>query len=477
MTSRSDSHNLSDNSVIAPSPGPHNASIYLVAGIAAFGALLVGYNTGVISGAILFIQKDFHLNPTQEEIAVSAGLIGAIIGALCSGLMNDALGRKRTLRLLAVIFIVGSLATAVAPTYGFFLASRVIVGFGFGAAGSVVPVYISEVAPANLRGRLVTFNQIAINLGIAISYLVDLAFAATGKGWRPMFAVAVIPSAILFLGMFFTPETPSWLGSHGRWDAARQVLEWLGRKPVEIEQELNAIRQAGEHKEKGAWQELLRPGLRMALVVGVGLAIFQQFVGINAVIYYAPIIFQNAGVSSANTAILATSLIGVVNVIFTVVASLTVDKFGRRPLLLWGTVIMTVSLVALGGIFAIGPSKAGYFILLVLSLYIAAFALSIGPIFGLMSAEIFPTRVRAVGAAISTFANWVANLLVSVTFLSLVNAIGQQGTFWFYAAMGVFAFVFCWRLVPETKGKSLDQIEYYWEHQGQWAPTPTSRAK
>ncbi|TMC27679.1 MAG: sugar porter family MFS transporter [Chloroflexi bacterium] len=477
MIPGSDSHNPSDNPAIAPPPGTRNASIYLVAGIAALGGLLVGYNTGVIAGAVLFIQKDFHLNPTQEEIAVSAGLMGAIIGALCVGPMNEALGRKRMLKILAVIFIAGSLATAVAPTYGFFLSCRIIVGFGFGATGSVVPVYLSEVAPANLRGRIVTFNQIAINFGIALSYWVNLAFAATGKGWRPMFAVAVIPSAILFLGMFITPESPAWLASHGRWDAARHALQRLGRKPVEIEQELNSIRRAGELKEKRAWRELLRPGLRLALVVAVGLAFFQQFIGINAVIYYAPIIFQNAGVSSANTAILATSLVGVVNVIFTVVASLIVDKFGRRPLLLWGAAVMTISLVALGTIFAIGPNKAGYFILLVLSLYIAAFALSFGPLFGLMSAEIFPTRVRAIGSSIATFANWVANLLVSITFLSLVNALGQSGAFWLYATMGVLAFVFCQRLVPETKGKSLEEIEHYWEEQEQRVPTPTSGSK
>ena len=218
MTSGSDSHNLSDNSEIAPSPGTHNALIYLVVGIAALGGLLVGYNSAVIAGAILFIAKDFHLNPTQVEIAVSAVLMGAIIGALCAGPMNDALGRKRALMLMAVIFSVGSLVTAVAPTYGFFLACRILVGFCIGAAASVVPVYISEVAPANLRGRLVTFNQIAITFGIALSYWVDLAFAIAGKGWRPMFAVAVIPSAVLFLGMFLTPETPFWLASHGRWD-------------------------------------------------------------------------------------------------------------------------------------------------------------------------------------------------------------------------------------------------------------------
>jgi SP family galactose:H+ symporter-like MFS transporter len=367
--------------------------------------------------------------------------------------------------------------TAVAPTYGFFLACRILVGFCIGAAASVVPVYISEVAPANLRGRLVTFNQIAITFGIALSYWVDLAFATAGKGWRPMFAVAVIPSAVLFLGMFLTPETPFWLASHGRWDAARHVLERLGRTPREIERELNTIRQAGEQKKEEAWRELLRPGLRTALVVGVGLAIFQQLIGVNAVIYYTPIIFQDAGVSSANTAILAASFVGVVNVVATVVASLIIDKFGRRPLLLWGAVIMTVSLVALGTIFVIGPNKAGYFILLVLCLYIAAFELSFGPIFGLMSAEIFLTRVRAVGSSISTFANWVANLLVSVTFLSLVNGIGQSGTFWLYAAMGVLAFVFCQRMVPETKGKNLEEIEYYWEQQARGTPSPTSGAK
>jgi sugar porter (SP) family MFS transporter len=477
MTSGSDSHNRSDNSGIAPSPGTHDASIYLVVGIAALGGLLVGYNSAVIAGAILFIAKDFHLNPTQVEIAASAVLMGAIIGALCAGPMNDALGRKRALMLLAVIFSVGSLLTAVVPTYGFFLACRILVGFCIGATASVVPVYISEVAPANLRGRLVTFNQIAITFGIALSYWVNLAFAAAGKGWRPMFAVAVIPSAILFLGMFLTPETPFWLGSHGRWDAARHVLERLGRTPREIERELNTIRQTGEHKKEETWRELLRPGLRTALVVGVGLAIFQQLIGVNAVIYYSPIIFQDAGVSSANTAILATSFVGVVNVIATVVASLVIDKFGRRPLLLWGAGIMTVSLVALGAIFVIGPNKAGYFILLVLCLYITAFELSFGPIFGLMSAEIFPTRVRAVGSSISTFANWVANLLVSVTFLSLVNGIGQSGTFWLYAAMGMLAFVFCQRMVPETKGKSLEEIEYYWEQQARGMPSSTSGAK
>jgi len=398
MASRSESHRPLGRSIIAPSPGTQYASIYLVTGIVALGGLLAGYNTGVIAGAILFVEKDFQLNSMQVEIAISAGLIGAIIGALCAGPINDMLGRKRALMLLAIVFIVGSRVTAVASTYGIFLAGRIIVGLGFGAVASVVPVYISEVAPANVRGRLVIFNQIAFTFGIAVSNWVDLAFSATGKGWRPMFALAVVPSAVLLLGMFLVPETPPWLARHGRLDAARQALERLGRRPAEIERELNAIRKAGEYQGKGALPELLRSGLRRALAVGVGLAIFQQLIGINVVIYYAPIIFRDSGVTSANAAILAASLIGVVNFISTVVACLVIDKLGRRPLLLWGTAIMTVCLVALGVIFAIGPHKTGISILVILCLYIAAFALSFGPVFWLMSAEIFPTRVRAIGS-------------------------------------------------------------------------------
>jgi MFS transporter, SP family, galactose:H+ symporter len=453
---------------------PSGPLIYVIAAIAALGGLLFGYDTGVISGALLFLTKDFHLSATQQELAVSSALIGAIIGALSAGPMNDALGRRRALFVLSVIFFAGALITAISPSYTFLVISRIIVGFGFGAAASIVPVYISEVAPVHLRGKLVTFNQLAITIGIAVSYGVDLVFASVGLGWRPMFAAAAIPSALLFTGLFFVPETPRWFGTHARWDEARASFERLGRIQEDIDEEIADIRLSGR-QEKRSFKELLGPGVRVALIVGVGLAIFQQFVGINTVIYYAPTIFQSAGIGSASAAILATSIVGIVNVLSTIVASLVIDKFGRRPLLLWGAAVMTVALILLGAIFAIGPGRASTFVLFALFLYIIAFAMSFGPIFWLMSAEIFPTRVRAVGSGISSFANWAANLLVSITFLSLVGVIGTSGAFWLYAVMGVFAFIFCFLLVPETKNKSLEQIEYYWQHNRHWGkPAPSA---
>jgi SP family galactose:H+ symporter-like MFS transporter len=470
----SSGRNQDHSGVPAPAalPDSNGPIIYVISAIAALGGLLFGYDTGVISGALLFLTQDFHLSATQQELAVSSALIGALLGALSAAPMNDALGRRRALFVLSVIFFAGALITALSPSYTFLVISRVIVGFAFGAAASIVPVYISEVAPVQLRGKLVTFNQLAITIGIAVSYGVDLVFANAGLGWRPMFAAAAIPSMLLFIGLFFVPETPRWFAIHGRWEEAQASLVRLDRTPQEIELEIVDIQQSGL-QEKGSFRELLRPEIRLALLVGVGLAVFQQLVGINTVIYYAPTIFQSAGIGSASAAILATSIVGMVNVISTIVASLVMDKFGRRPLLLWGAAVMTVALIILGAIFAIGPSRASTFVLFALFLYIIAFAMSFGPVFWLMSAELFPTSVRAAGSSVSSFANWTANLLVSITFLSLVGAIGTSGAFWFYAVMGVFAFIFCLALVPETKNKSLEQIEYYWQHDRHWGkPAP-----
>jgi len=446
---------------------PRSLSVYFIAAVAAIGGFLFGYDTGVISGALLFLKQSFALNATTQEIAVSAVLVGAIVGAIVAGRLNDALGRKKTLLLLAVIFTVGALLTAISPTLVFFLVCRVIVGLGIGAAASVVPVYISEIAPARLRGRLVTLNQLAITVGIAVSYWVDLAFAHAGLAWQPMFASAAIAGIALFLGMLLCPESPRWLASKGRWDEAQAVIEHI--KGAQPEQELADIRRSlSEQRQQRGVRELFTPRLRGALIVGVGLAVFQQFVGVNTVIYYAPTIFQQAGFSSASSAILATSVVGIVNVLATIVAILLVDRLGRRRLLLGGSIIMVVALVMLGIIFAHNSGHIGGLTLIALIVYILAFALSFGPVFWLMSAEIFPTRVRASGASISSFANWAANLLVSITFLSLIGALGAPATFWLYASFGVLAFIFSWLLVPETKGRSLEQIERYWENGRHW---------
>lgn len=443
-------------------------SVYFVAGVAAIGGLLFGYDTGVISGALLFLKESFALNETTQEVAVSVVLVGAIIGSLGAGRVNDLFGRKITLLLLAVIFTLGAILTAISPNLPFFIACRILVGVGIGAAASVVPVYISEMSPPRLRGTLVTFNQLAITVGIAVSYWVDLAFAHTGMGWPPMFATAAIPGVLLFLGMLVSPETPRWLASKGRWNEAKRVLERM--KDLDPTHELVDVRGSLliEQRQSGV-RELFQPGLRTALIVGVGLAIFQQAVGINTVIYYAPIIFQKAGFVSANSAILATSVVGIVNVASTIIATFLLDKLGRRTLLLIGTALMVVALAALGIIFANSSSQTGIFTLMTLIVYIFAFAISMGPVFWLMSAEIFPTRVRAAGSSICSFSNWAANFLVSLTFLSLIQLLGSSLTFALYALMGILALVFCWFIVPETNGRTLEQIEHYWENKRKMA--------
>jgi len=337
----------------------------------------------------------------------------------------------------------------------------------------VVPVYISEMAPSNLRGTLVTLNQLAITIGIATAYWVDLAFATAHMGWSPMYGVTAIPASIMFIGMLFNAETPRWLASNGRWEEAYQILEHL--VGAQAKQELENIRASFTDQQKGSMREFLQPGFRVALLASVGLSALEQLIGINAVIYYAPTIFGYAGFASASSAILASGVIGIVNVLATVVASTLIDKVGRRPLLLWGTTGMTITLVALGTIFAIGPRHAGYLTLAVLLVYIVSFALSRGPVVRLINAEVFPTRLRARGSSIAAFANWSANLLINVTFLSLMHLAGKPLTFWLYAFLGVIAFIFCKMLIPETRGRSLEQIEHYWQNGCRWEQiTPPS---
>ncbi len=435
------------------------------AAITATGGLLFGYDTGVISGALLFVREDFApLSDFVQGIIVSFLLIGAVTGALIGGPTADRFGRRRTVLLAAAVFLIGALAAAFAPSAGFLIFARFILGLGVGLASLVVPLYIAEIAPPDTRGALVSLNQLMITIGILVSYLVGVAFTPI-EGWRYMFGVAVIPAVILGVGMFFLPETPRWLYENGFAERARNVLRrTLGGNEAEVEreiEEIEEIRRVEEEQERVGYAELLQPFLRPALIIGIGLAIFQQITGINTVIYYAPTTLEAAGFSPGG-AIVATSLgVGVVNVGFTVLAVWLIDKLGRRPLLLIGVAGMVVSLFMLGLVFRLGADSPSLGVLatVCLALYIASFAISLGPVFWLMISEIYPLNIRGKAMSMASLANWGSNFIVSLTFLLLISAFGQTGTFWLYAAIGVVTWLFVYFLVPETKGRTLEEIE------------------
>jgi sugar porter (SP) family MFS transporter len=434
-------------------------SLYLIAGIAALGGLLFGYDTAVISGALLFVRTELGLSPAAQGWVAGIALVGAAAGAALAGGLADRLGRRRVILATGIVFVAGSLLAALAPGLTWLLAGRVVVGIAIGVASMLTPLYLAETAPADSRGAMVSLNQLAITCGILAAYLVDYLFAAGGH-WRWMLALGAVPGGLLAAGMLVTPETPRWLAGHGRLEEAKAVLRRL-RGSGAVEAELAALRtdlrQAGSVP---GWRALLDPAVRAPLVIGVGLAIFQQITGINTVIYFAPTIFQTAGLSSASSAILATAGVGLVNVAMTVVAIRLIDRVGRRALLLTGLLGMAVCLVLLGLSFATGTSAGlAWITALSLAAYVGFFAVGLGPVFWLLIAEIFPLHVRGRGMSAATIANWSFNLLVTVTFLELVHDLGATATFFLYAALTVGAYVFTARLVGETKGRSLEEIE------------------
>ncbi|MEJ2662950.1 MAG: sugar porter family MFS transporter [Spirochaetia bacterium] len=440
---------------------PRDLFVYLAAALSALGGMLFGYDTGVISGAILFIKKEFALGSFIEEIVVSVVLVGAVIGAMAAGRAADRLGRRRIIIVTAFLFVLAALATAVAPTVGLLIAGRILAGIAIGAASFIAPLYISEISPVKIRGKLVSFNQLAITGGIVVSYLVGYALSSAGD-WRLMFGLAAIPAAGLGIGLLPMPDSPRWLFGQGRTEKATEVLRHI-RGHADVSGEVKEMRLSIE-KQSGSWAQVFSPHLRPALIVGIGLAVFQQFTGINTVIYYAPTIFQFAGFRSASAAILATVGVGVVNMLLTVVALMLLDRVGRRPLLLTGLVGMTAGLTVLGIVFLFGGTAAivGGVSVAALMLYVGSFAVGLGPVFWLMIAEIYPLKVRGLAMSAATVVNWGANLLVAVTFLTLIRALGKAGTFWLYAVISLGSWFFVYFLVPETKGRSLEYIESHW---------------
>jgi sugar porter (SP) family MFS transporter len=438
--------------------------VFAAAAFAALGGLLFGYDTGVISGALIFIRTQFGLSTFQQELLVSIVLVGAAVGALSGGRLADVFGRRFMLMVTAVIFVMGALVCAAAPSLNILVFGRLIVGLGIGFATSTVPIYISEVSPPQTRGWQVSLFQLAITIGILAAYVVDYTFAGSAS-WRWMLGLAFVPGAILGLGMLRMPESPRWLAEHGQSNLARRILARI-RGTENIESEWLEIQKTlTETEERGRFSDLLSPSLRTALLIGIGLAIFQQVTGINTVIYYAPLIVQSAGISTASGAILATAGIGLVNVIMTIVAMWLIDRVGRRPLLLIGIGGMILSLGVLGFVFRMPTGGAlAWLAVVTLMVYVASFAISLGPIFWLIIAEIYPLRVRGVAEGTAAGVNWASNFVVSFTFLTLVEVLGPSMTFWVYALLAVASWLFAYYLVPETKGRTLEEIEHSFRH-------------
>ncbi len=451
------------NAVNAPHKVPVKGFVYYAVAVAALGGLLFGYDTGVISGAILFITRQFGLSSSMEEIVVSAVLVGAVVGASLGGALTDWFGRRSLIIVAGVIFIASSLGTAFSPSVPWLIAARVVSGIAIGLASFISPMYIAELVPARVRGALVAVNMLAITTGIVAAYLTDYALTGNG-GWRWMFGLGVVPAVGLTIGMWFLPDSPRWLIGKSRVDEARKALARL-RSPAEIGPEVADIQQSTA-KTSGDWKtELFHPALRMPLIIGIGLALFQQLSGINTVIYYAPTIFKFAGFKSAGASILAAVGLGVVMLCSHVAAIFLIDRVGRRPLLLVGVAGQVVGLAALGAAFhfkqlssSIGDIAVGSLVV-----YVTCFAFGLGPIFWLLISEIYPLAVRGAAMSVATVANWGMNLVVAVTFLTLVDAVGHAATFWIYGLITVGAWFFIYKLVPETKGKTLEQIEADWQ--------------
>jgi len=438
------------------------AYVVLLALVAALGGLLFGYDTAVISGAIGFLQKRFDLNELWKGWAASCALVGCMIGACLAGALSDRLGRKKALLLAAALFGISAVGAALPRNLIEFVVARILTGVAVGMASMLSPLYIAEVSPARIRGRLVSVNQFAIVSGIMIVYFVNALVANMGDeawnvqtGWRWMFASGVFPAVVFFLLLCIVPESPRWLVKQGRTDRALAVLSRVGG-PAHARAEIADIQDAIAH-EGGSLRQLFQPAMRIPLVIGVGLAILQQVTGINTVLYYGPEIFKVAGF--ATMASLAQNvLIGVVNAAFTVIAIWVVDRLGRKPLLLIGSAGMGASLVLLT---ASLEKLRGPWVLISALAYVAFFAVALGPVVWVIMAEIFPTRIRGRAMSVATVVLWISCFLVSQFFPFILDRL-RGYTFLIYAAMCVVCFFFVMRCVPETRGKSLEEIEREW---------------
>jgi sugar porter (SP) family MFS transporter len=431
--------------------------VYLPAMVAALGGLLFGFDTAVINGAIVFIKQQFALSESQTEIAASSLLLGCVIGASVAAFTSDRFGRKRVLLAAAALFTVSSIGAALPRDLIEFAAARLVGGVAIGIASTLSPLYIAEISPAQKRGLLVSLNQLAIVSGILLSYSVNYLLTGAGPAnWRWMFASAVVPSIAFFSTLLFIPESPRWLMQKGRDQEAEHFLaQMVG--PRAASGEIEAIR-AAISEESG---DLLDPAFRKALTVAIVIALFSQFTGINTIIYYGSIVFlEHVPHQTASTALWANVIIGAINFVATVAGMLLIDRSGRKSLLMSAFGGMALSLVAVSA--AIHFQASGVIVLIFILTYVACFAVGVGTGTWVLMTEICPTRVRGRAMSVATVFLWCGTLLVTLTFLSLVTVFTAAGVFLLYAIVSIAAFLFVWRGVPETKGRTLEGIEKFW---------------
>ncbi len=439
--------------------------VYLISVIAAIGGLLFGYDTAVISGAIGYLSEKFELSAVGTGFAASAAIWGCVVGVLFAGWLSDRFGRKRVLLLTAVLFGLSAIGSAIPNNLAQFAVARFVGGLGVGAASMLSPLYISEIAPADKRGMLVTLYQLAIVIGINLIYFINLLIAGAGdevwnveSGWRYMLGSEAIPAVLFFFLLFLVPESPRWLTKEGREEEAMAILSKING-PTQARSVMQDIKEVLA-EEKGALRELFAPGLRIAMLVGVVLAIFSQITGINAIIYYAPEIFKSVGFG-AESALQQTVVIGLTNTVFTFVAIWLIDKAGRKTLLQWGVSGMIVCLLGMGAAFYFDWSSGPLLLVFILG-YIASFASSLGPIPWVLISEIFPTKNRGLAMSLSIVLLWLAVVAVTQFFPILLEKIGGAFTFWIFMINAIILLVFVWRVVPETKQKTLEEIERGW---------------
>ena len=438
-------------------PASSARSVYLPAMVAAIGGLLFGFDTAVINGAIVFIKQQFGLSDAQTEIAASSLLLGCVVGASVAAFTSDRFGRKRVLLGAAALFTLSSIAAALPRDLIQFSMARLLGGIAIGIASTLSPLYIAEISPAQKRGLLVCLNQLAIVSGILLSYSVNYLLTGAGPAnWRWMFASAAVPSIAFLLTLLFIPESPRWLMQKGREQEAKHFLSQIVG-PQAASAEIEAIR-AAISEESG---DLLDPAFRKALIVAILIALFSQFTGINTIIYYGSIVFlEHVPHQTASTALWANVIIGVINFAATIGGMLLIDRSGRKSLLMTAFGGMALSLVAVSA--AIHFQTSGFIVLIFVLTYVACFAVGVGTGTWVLMAEICPTRVRGRAMAVATVFLWFGTLVVTLTFLSLVNLFTAPGVFLLYAMVSIAAFLFVWRGVPETKGRTLEEIESFW---------------